>query len=238
MTQRIDAIDLSHWQDDVDFNAVASAGVVGCIHKVSEGTGYTDPTYAARKKQALDAGLCWGGYHFLKHGNVSAQMDYFVGKAGLPAGSRLVIDYEDSACVLDDLQEAIEALGTVDPTAQICTYAGGLLKGQVSSSKTYPWLSPTSLWLAQYTTGTPSWPTNIWEYWSLWQYSESGSVPGVGGACDVNQFNGDQDACRRWFGPVGAEPEPPIDAKTVSIDINVSEGVTLMLSVNGELVVL
>lgn len=232
----VDAIDISHWQPAVDFAAVARAGVVGVIHKVSEGSSYTDPTYAGRKQQALDAGLRWGGYHFLKHGSVAKQMAYFLDRAILPSGSRLVIDYEDTACTLDDLQQAIEELARLDPTAEIATYCGGLLKGQVTPSKAYPWLSATSLWLAHYTTGDPSWPEWIWPYWSLWQYSDKGSVPGVEGECDVNEFNGGREQCAAWFGPASAEPLPK-PTPLVAVDIRTPPGVAVTVTVNGEEIV-
>ena len=57
-------IDLSHFNNVTDFNAVKADGIVGVIHKATEGHGYTDPTYLSRRSQALAAGLWWGAYHF------------------------------------------------------------------------------------------------------------------------------------------------------------------------------
>ena len=175
----------------------------------------------------------WGAYHFLKHGasGIRAQMEWFVGSADLPAGSRLAIDYEDQGCTLDDLQAAIENLADLDPSMQIAVYAGGLLKGQVGTHA-YPWLTPHALWLAQYTAGQPSWPTAIWPAWSLWQYSDAGTVLGVEGPCDVNVFNGSKDNCAKWFGPVEVLPAPA-PSSTVTIDIEKPEGVAISLTVNG-----
>ena len=42
---------------------------------------------------------------------------------------------------------------------------------------------------------------NAWEYWSAWQYSQTGCVPGIDGDVDLNTFNGSRAACLAWFGP-------------------------------------
>jgi lysozyme len=233
------AIDLSHYNTVTSFADVKAAGVVGVIHKATEGKTYTDPTYAGRMSAALEAGLCWGAYHFLKHGSVATQIAHFLAVAALPEGSRVVIDYEDSACTLDDLHQAVQAIAQADPTAQIAIYSGSLLKEQLGS-KNDPILAPCALWLAQYTTGTPSWPAGTWQHWSLWQYTDGASggspksVNGVAGAVDCNTFNGSADACAKWFGPAGVTPPGPSpEPAMVTIDITLPDGVACTVNVNG-----
>ena len=41
-------IDLSHHNEKVDFKKVAADGVVGIIHKATQGFGFVDKKYAAR----------------------------------------------------------------------------------------------------------------------------------------------------------------------------------------------
>src|SRR5215471_12132865 len=74
-------IDLSHWNTVKDFAAVKAAGIVGVIHKCTEGDGYADPTYDNRADAARAAGLLWGAYHFLRPGDMAAQARYFVAHA-------------------------------------------------------------------------------------------------------------------------------------------------------------
>ncbi|WP_425384237.1 glycoside hydrolase family 25 protein [Wolbachia endosymbiont (group B) of Eupithecia inturbata] len=57
-------IDLSHWQENVDFELAKENGIVGVIHKATQGTGYIDTKYKERRKEAEDLGLLWGSYHF------------------------------------------------------------------------------------------------------------------------------------------------------------------------------
>jgi len=59
-------VDLSHHNDVTDFSKVKAAGIVGVIHKSTEGTGFADKMYAVRRGHAIDAGLLWGAYHFLR----------------------------------------------------------------------------------------------------------------------------------------------------------------------------
>jgi lysozyme len=55
----IEVIDLSHDDASVDFDAVAQAGIVGVIHKATQGVGDVDPLYAPRARRWLEgAGPC------------------------------------------------------------------------------------------------------------------------------------------------------------------------------------
>jgi lysozyme len=204
---RIDALDLSHWNEVDSFDAVYEAEVIGVIHKATEGTTYVDKTYESRQKNALAAGLRWGAYHFLKHGKAAAQMKHFLKYANLPPGARAAIDYEDPACTLTDLHEAVAALAAADDSLQIAIYSGHLIKEQLGDKHDRQ-LARCSLWLAQYTAGEPSWPKGTWPTWSLWQYTdgdvggEPRSVPGVKPPMDCNSFNGSRSACDKWFGPL------------------------------------
>lgn len=228
---RTDIVDLSHWQSNVNFEQLAKAGIVGVIHKATEGTSYVDPTYAKRMDPCLAAGITWGAYHFLKHGSVAKQMEHFARNCGLPDYSRAVIDYEDAACTLGDLQEALEWLNS-EVRFEVCVYAGGLLKGQVGS-KSYPWLEPYPLWLAQYGP-TPSWPTQIWKTYSLWQWTDTGQISGVAGNCDLNEFNGSKTNAALWMGPAAPVPVPDPGTKEITIDIQVPDGIDVRVFINGE----
>ena len=57
-------IDIYHGDAVQDFARVKAAGIVGVIHKASQGGAVVDRAYASRRKLALAAGLKWGAYHF------------------------------------------------------------------------------------------------------------------------------------------------------------------------------
>ena len=57
-------VNISHYNRDPDFTAARQGGIVGVIHKATQGADGVDPTYAANHAQAQAAGLMWGAYHF------------------------------------------------------------------------------------------------------------------------------------------------------------------------------
>src|SRR5262249_20093783 len=158
------------------------------------GTGYEDPTCKPEFKKALDAGLACCTYHFLKHGSIANQMSFYWSTIDPQVGERMIIDYEDNACTLDDLHQAVEWLKNksdgLGRQIQITVYSGHLLKDQLGNSHDTLLADNTDFWLAQYTSGSPSWPNGTYPIYSLWQWSDQGSISGVSGDVDKNEFNG------------------------------------------------
>ena len=59
---------------------------IGCIHKLTEGSSYTDDHADARHYLATSAGMAWGLYHFLRPGNMEQQAEFF-GTRAVASGS-------------------------------------------------------------------------------------------------------------------------------------------------------
>src|SRR5437763_12676400 len=64
-------IDVSNWQGSIDWSKVAAVGVRFAFLKASQGTTYTDPTYAANRSAARAAGARAGAYHFAVPGGAT-----------------------------------------------------------------------------------------------------------------------------------------------------------------------
>lgn len=234
MSNDLVAIDLSHHNTVNELHSAAAAGIVGILHKCTEGSTFLDEDYHTRRRMAAEAGLAFGAYHFLKHGNVKAQMAWFLDNCELPVGARACIDYEDEACTLDDLREAVEELTAQAEDLQLTVYSGHLIKEQLGSASD-PVLEQTSLWVAQYGTSSPSWPKGTWATWTLWQYTDTAFVAGISGPVDGNRFNGSAENCRKWFGPVDAPTPQPVDPSTVIVSVQAPEGVPVQIIVNGKM---
>jgi lysozyme len=73
-------VDLSHHNEAVDFAKMKANGIVGVIHKATQGLTYVDKTYASRRSKAVDCGLLWGAYHFGVGGDGSDQASFFQGQ--------------------------------------------------------------------------------------------------------------------------------------------------------------
>src|SRR6185503_11313594 len=89
-------IDLSHHNNSVDFTKLAAAGVLGVIHKATQGATGVDPLYAERKPQALAAGLLWGAYHFGDGSDGVMQADHFLTVVGTDPSTLRVLDFESN----------------------------------------------------------------------------------------------------------------------------------------------
>jgi lysozyme len=199
-------IDISHWQDEIDFAAVKASGVIGVIHKCTEGDDYLDPTfeerrdkYAARRQSARTIGLLWGAYHFLRPGDMVEQANWFVRNVDDDAPTLLAADHEDPGVSLDDLKLFLETVRTLTGQRP-CVYSGHVIKEQLGGAGDV-FLSRHRLWLAHYSS-EPSWPDHTWSTYWLWQYTDTGSCPGVTGNCDLNRFVGDDtdQLVEEWLG--------------------------------------
>lgn len=67
-------IDVSAYQS----STYSTEGLSFVFIKATEGRSYTNPKLSAQTKDARDAGLVVGFYHFLWPGNLTAQAEYFV----------------------------------------------------------------------------------------------------------------------------------------------------------------
>ena len=77
-------IDVSHYQGEVNWPAVAEAGVRFAFIKATEGTSYKDPNFNANYVNAYNAGVIRGAYHFARP-NISAgstQANYLASNGG------------------------------------------------------------------------------------------------------------------------------------------------------------
>jgi lysozyme len=216
MSDHPTVIDISHWQGRPDFIAVKAAGVLGVIFKATEGRDYVDPTLHENFLNARNAGLAACTYHWLRPGNVRDQMKHYLATIEPEGGERVIIDYEEDSCTLNDLHEAVQALIDYGHNLQITVYSGHLLKEHLGDRYDELLAVNTDLWLAQYTTGTPTWPKRTYPTWSLWQYSDAGKVDGISGsAVDLDRFNGSDENLLKWFGPTGAAPESAPEPESV-----------------------
>jgi GH25 family lysozyme M1 (1,4-beta-N-acetylmuramidase) len=202
MPNPVSCVDLSHYQRGFNFGAFKDGGGLGVILKASEGQFSRDPDYSTFRQQALDANLAVASYHFLRPGDMEAQAQFFLGIVKPRQSERLVADYEVAGITIDDLIGFLTAIQGARPDLQLTVYSGFLIKEQLGSTRN-DWLANnTSLWIAQYTTQSkPSWPTATWPTWSLWQYTDNGTVPGFSGVLDCDRFHGSDKNFIKWMGP-------------------------------------
>jgi GH25 family lysozyme M1 (1,4-beta-N-acetylmuramidase) len=234
-------VDLSHHNPTPDWAKLKASGVVGVIHKATEGTSYVDDQLFKRARAAMDAGLKWSTYHFLRDSDPEQQMAFYLDTVDPVEGERVCIDHEDENVTLEQLKDCITYIRDHRPDLQIAVYSGHLIKDQLPDTVRDEILADTSLWIAHYTgDDEPTWPTATWPTWSLWQYTDSAKVAGISQPVDGDRWNGDEAALLKWFGPA-VEPAPPVpkpppEVPTITADVTVVGDVDFQLVVNGVLV--
>ena len=88
--------DMAHF-NPVNFTQIKAAGIVGVIHKASQGVGMTDNQYARRRSGAAAVGLKWGAYSFATGDDARAHARHFLAVAAPDAETLCCLDYEDNA---------------------------------------------------------------------------------------------------------------------------------------------
>jgi lysozyme len=198
MTEPINVVvDVSHHNGNPNFANAKADGIVGVIHKATQGLTGVDPMYAENREKALDAGLLWGAYHFGVHADGSQQADHFLDTVKPDRQTLLVLDYEPNGrgdtMTLNQARDFVAHVNTVVGRFP-GLYSSNLIKEQLGGQHKDPIPTNCFLWLAQYAS-TPSNIPTTWSKWTFWQYTdgmhgpERHPVNGIG-HCDRNKFNG------------------------------------------------
>lgn len=184
-------IDLSHHNTVDTLVDAKNEGVIGVIHKMSEGTSMVDDKADNRKFLADEAGMKFGLYHFF-HGNANEAQFFFNKAQGIADANTLwACDFEVSGVHLSAVAGFMEELAQLTGKAPVL-YSGSYLKDAISRGEKPDALIQYRLWMPQY--GPTAKLPHGWDKYWIWQYSDQGKVSGVHPQCDVNWFEGaDED---------------------------------------------
>lgn len=188
-------VDISHYQTVSSFTDVKTGGVLGIIHKATQGTGYTDPTYSARKPEALAAGLMWGAYHFGTNSYGVAQADHFLEVVQPGEQDLLVLDVESNGDNSMNLRAAEDFVNYIyyKTGRWPVLYTNYPYMNGLAGAKDSTILKNCVLYIARYG-AEPNVPLP-WTKWTFWQYTDgvNGDQPkttdGIG-PCDRDKFSG------------------------------------------------
>lgn len=192
-------VDISHFQSNIDFPSVKQAGILAMIHKATQGTTYSDPSYTSNRTIANGVGLLWGAYHFGTAQDVPTQVNHFLQTASPDANTLLVLDWEENSTAsqgtmsLDQAKQFVQMIQTKTGRFPVL-YGGSLIKQSVGVHGD-PILSQCPLWLAQYASA-PNLPPG-WAKCTMWQYTDGingpqpHSINGIGN-CDRDVFAGNE----------------------------------------------
>jgi lysozyme len=189
----VEGIDVSVWQGSVNWQSVKNSGITFGIARVSYGTS-VDTWFDANWNGMKSVGLIRGAYQFfLPQQDPIAQADVMIKAMGQLGAGDLppVADVEDTGG-----QSAATIATKLKQWAQHIEAATG--KKPIIYTGKYFWQDNVAsfdfggypLWIPNYSFNCPNLPDNYWSDWLFFQYSSTGSVPGVSGNVDRNKFNG------------------------------------------------
>jgi len=208
--------DVSHFQTSVDWQQAYDAGMRLVGIKSSQGISFVDPKFGDHRAGARTVPfLLRFFYHYGSPGlDPSAQADHMLDVCGtLLQSERLCLDFE--ARDPNTQRPALTVDFATEFFAQLMGDASQLKKPFLYVSEEYwselgnpPWplASDVDLVLKRYAPG-PGAPPPPWGKYSIWQKSETGTVAGVAGKVDLDEFNGDEAALAAY---VAASAPPQI----------------------------
>ena len=184
-------IDVSRHQGVIDWEQVAGAGITFAWIKATEGGDYRDPAFAQNWASARDAGIKRGAYHFVYWCRPAKdQAAWFIANVpDDPDALPPVLDVEWNSA-------SRSCPGNVDrrkARAEIDTMLGALRHAYARPPILYAPADifadvfdtvpeTTTLW-ARDLAGSPTYGGSPWR---IWQYSETGRVPGIAGSVDLD----------------------------------------------------
>jgi GH25 family lysozyme M1 (1,4-beta-N-acetylmuramidase) len=199
----ITGIDVSHWQGTITWSSVASAGIDFAYAKATQGMTETDPQWAANLAAARNTSIKFGAYAFGRpdEGNPRGQADRLVDvgqykKDGKTLPPMLDIEWPTTG-------DSCYGLSTSAMVSWISAFVDQVTVRTGQKTVIYTnrnWWDPCTgsttafgsypLFVAAYNNTSPGTLPSGWSKWTLWQYTSSGSVSGVGTDVDRDVFNG------------------------------------------------
>lgn len=199
-------VDLSHHNTVRDLQAAFNDGIVGIIHKATQGTRHVDRRYKERFLQARALGMLWAAYHFGVGGDPIGQADHFLNTVQPEMPIPLALDLEGNprgeSMNLSEAEQFVERIHAQTGKYPILYTSRSIIASMLPDNAPTI-LSNCPLWVATWGEA-PALPPQ-WSTWSIWQYSnglvgpEPHAVPGLS-RVDRNKFNGTEAELRAFWG--------------------------------------
>ena len=220
-------IDVSGWQENIDYAKVKEAGIQMVYIKASEGTNFIDPYFEKNYAGAKANGLKVGFYHYVRARTVEQaqkEAQFFASViSGKTPDARLAMDFESFGNLN---REEINAIAlTFLKTVQNITKKEMVVYSNTNDARNifYGEVTAYPLWVAQYGVEEPT-PNGNWNTWVGWQYTDEGKINGIQNYVDRNLFTKEILLAENAEIP---GVEPPKNDETNTITITIQRGDTL-----------
>lgn len=260
MQQKANGIDISKWQDAIDWDALEAAYKAGQVDFVIMRAGYgyatTDPRFEGYYREATARGIPCGAYWYAYWGAGTPTQEATAFLAAVASktfayGLWYDVEYEASITGLDKTTRTTKALEALDALQASGRYVGLYAStDMINNRMDYSRLAAYDIWVAQYASKcTCKMP------YGIWQYTSSGSTAGISGRVDQDRAYKDYPAIVVGKLATGAtapaipnvpdEPTPPRVTSTIQTGLMtrgdvktvLDKAMALGLYVTGELTV-
>lgn len=208
----IHGIDVSRWQDRIDWSAVRRAGTRFAFIKATEGVDHIDPNFRENWRNAGTAGVPRSAYHFMYWcSSAREQAAWYIRNVPREANALPpVIDAEwvptSKTCRRRvPRAEALEMVRTVSKILERHYGKVPIIYTDINFHRDVLAGEPfdNAFWLRS----TAAEPHERFENraWAVWQWTQTGTVPGIRGEVDRNAFYGTDSEWTR-FAATGCDP--------------------------------
>ena len=205
----VKGVDVSHYQGEIDWQALRAGGVRFAYIKATEGARYRDPRFDENWRRSREAGIPRGAYHFFSMCKPGVeQAANFI--AAIPTGDRSLPHALDA----EQMEACSNGQPVADPVAEMLAFLDAVEKrfGRrplvyttrefhdayfLSHGRLKERLGNERFWLRS----LHWWPRFGGTPWTLWQYHNRGRRPGIDGAVDLNAFNGSAAEFEKFASP-------------------------------------
>jgi lysozyme len=202
---QVHGVDVSRWQGNINWSKLRAQGANFAYIKATDGGDHIDPMFRKNWKEANEAGMRRGAYHFFYWCRTGAeQAEWFIRNVPKSASALPpVIDVEynhGSRCkkrpsrelVLKKMKTFMDTLEAHYGQRPIIYTAPDFYEDNLQGE-----FGDHAFWLRS----TAQHPRKTYpdRKWLFWQYSGTGLSHGVRGEIDLNVFNGDPASWNRWL---------------------------------------
>jgi lysozyme len=222
----VEGIDVSTYQGTINWAQVTTSNVRFAVTRISDGLNYQDVQFNRNWAAIKDAGLIRGAYQFFEPGlDAMAQANMVVSKVGKlgPNDLPVQLDMEvtggqSAATIVSRMKIWIERV-TAGTGKRPMIYSAKYFWNDNIASREF---NSYALWVANYGVTCPDMP-DPWSNWTIWQYSDNRTVPGISGGVDADKFNGTLDELKALTGGPAPDNAPEAGAAdgAAKNDVNV-----------------
>jgi len=182
-TPHVNGFDVNHVNGTITWASVRCEQFV--YAQATDGTSYVDANFSAIQAGARAVGVPFGAVDFFEPGiDPAAQANHFLHVASprpgdlVPALDLEVANGQSAATILSEVSTWVSTVKAATGVAPAIYTFPAFWSGTLGDPSTF---TTSPLWIANWGVTSPTVPASDWggHGWTLWQYSGTGTVPGV-----------------------------------------------------------